>query len=664
MGWNRNKVGAAALAAVAVAGGGVGAGAVALTHHSHSASPAVGRRHGHAAVERRVGDALRRRACEAVDLRASSKSTRPASAASRRSRAAARARPPRAPGSSTTPSGHIITNEHVIDGASSVRVKFSDGSTAAATVVASDISSDIAVLKVNVATSKLKPLALGDSSALAVGDGVVAIGNPFGLDGSVTTGIVSALDREISAPDNTPIEGAIQTDAAINHGNSGGPLFNLAGQVVGITSQIQSDSGANDGVGFAIPSNTVKTVVAQLMTTGKVAHPLLGVRVGTAANGVSVASVESGSGAAKAGLKAGDVITAVNDTALTSPEQLRTIIAAHKPGDVLTVEVRRSGATKTFQVTLGSRTTEQQSTNSRRRAERHPTLTGGDSRDGGDEGVSLVVLRHGVGGLVAARDGCARSDGLGAPEPGVRDGRRFRGVAHVSDSELASGHGRRAALARRRPGRLAAPDEGGAHRPARPRGARGADGDDRAGHRRGARGPPRRRSGDRPLPGGAGRRGGQRDPRLPVVLGRHQRRRTSASSSTRPSRRSPTDSRRTARCAGSRTCWQKDEQLMASATPAPAPPRMPATAPCRGSAAAASCSSSARSCAACCSPRSTRRSCPRRCRRSSATSRAARTSPGSSPRTCSPPRCPPRCGASSATCTAGRCSSRRRSSSS
>jgi putative serine protease PepD len=252
--------------------------------------------------------------------------------------------------------GHIVTNEHVIDGASSVSVKFSDGSTAKATVVAKDTSSDIAVLKVDVPASELHVLPVGDSGALAVGDGVVAVGNPYGLDNSVTTGIVSALDREISAPDGTPIEGAIQTDAAINHGNSGGPLLNLDGQVVGITSQIQSDSGVNDGIGFAIPSSTVKSVVGQLLTTGTVAHPLLGVRVGTTSNGgASVTSVESGSGAAKGGVKSGDVITSVNGTAVTSPEQLRAIIAAYRPGDTLKLEVRRSGSTQTLTVTLGSR---------------------------------------------------------------------------------------------------------------------------------------------------------------------------------------------------------------------------------------------------------------------------------------------------------------------
>jgi putative serine protease PepD len=251
--------------------------------------------------------------------------------------------------------GHIVTNEHVIDGASSVSVKLADGSTWKATVVGSDTSSDLAVLKISAPSSQLKPLALGDSSAVQVGDGVVAIGNPFGLDGTVTSGIVSAVDREISAPDNTPIEGAIQTDAAINHGNSGGPLFNLEGKVIGVTAQIQSESGGNDGVGFAIPSNTVRSIADQLISTGKAQHALLGVDVKTAANGVAISQVEQGTGAASAGLKAGDVITAVNGAAVTSAERLRAVIASHAPGDKLSLSLDRNGKTSTVTVTLGSR---------------------------------------------------------------------------------------------------------------------------------------------------------------------------------------------------------------------------------------------------------------------------------------------------------------------
>ncbi|HEY6963003.1 MAG TPA: trypsin-like peptidase domain-containing protein, partial [Gaiellaceae bacterium] len=251
--------------------------------------------------------------------------------------------------------GDILTNEHVVDGATGVSVKFSDGSTYKATIVGTDPSTDVAVVHVNAPASKLVPLTLGDSSAAAVGDGVVAIGNPFGLDGTVTAGIVSALGREISAPDDTPIAGAIQTDAAINHGNSGGPLLDMHARVIGITSQIQSEGGGNDGVGFAVPSNTVKQIVGQLLASGKVQHALLGVTPATATDGVRVSVVEKGSAAADAGVKVGDVITGVDSTQVTSPEQLRAVIASHKPGDKITLTVRRNNGMQTLQATLGAR---------------------------------------------------------------------------------------------------------------------------------------------------------------------------------------------------------------------------------------------------------------------------------------------------------------------
>ncbi|HEV2593279.1 MAG TPA: trypsin-like peptidase domain-containing protein [Gaiellaceae bacterium] len=254
--------------------------------------------------------------------------------------------------------GHIVTNEHVVDGASSVKVTFSDGSTATANVVGKDISTDLAVLKVNVASSKLHPLSVANSSDVAVGQQVVAIGNPFGLQDTVTSGIVSALDREIQAPNNVPIEGAIQTDAAINHGNSGGPLFDMSGNVIGVTSQIESDSGGSDGVGFAIPSNLVKTIVPQLISGGSVQHAFLGVSPQTVTGvGVKVVTVESGSAAAKAGLQAGDVITAIDGGSTSTSEALRAAIAQHKPGDSITLSIRRNGATKTLKATLGTTTT-------------------------------------------------------------------------------------------------------------------------------------------------------------------------------------------------------------------------------------------------------------------------------------------------------------------
>jgi putative serine protease PepD len=251
--------------------------------------------------------------------------------------------------------GDIVTNQHVVSGAGSVKVKFSDGSSYTATVVGSDSATDVAILHVNAPASKLRPLSLADSSKVAVGDGVVAIGNPFGLDGTVTSGIVSAVGREISSPDDTPIEGVIQTDAAINHGNSGGPLLDLHGEVIGITSQIQSEGGGNDGVGFAVPSNTVRSIASQLISNGKAQHALLGVTPADTANGVRIATVQSGSAADDAGLKAGDVITTVGSTDVTTSAQIRAIIAGHQPGDGLTLTIRRGGSSKTVHVTLGAR---------------------------------------------------------------------------------------------------------------------------------------------------------------------------------------------------------------------------------------------------------------------------------------------------------------------
>ena len=162
-------------------------------------------------------------------------------------------------------SGDIVTNEHVIDGATSITVKLADGSTHKATVVGADASHDLAVLHIVAPESKLHPLTLGDSDTMQVGDDVVAIGDQFGLTDTVTTGIVSALNRTITSPNNTPIRNAIQTDAAINHGSSGGVLVNSRGEVIGVTSQIESSSNGSNGVGFAIPANTVKSVVTHLI---------------------------------------------------------------------------------------------------------------------------------------------------------------------------------------------------------------------------------------------------------------------------------------------------------------------------------------------------------------------------------------------------------------
>jgi putative serine protease PepD len=354
MTWTRNRM-IAGLCAATLAGGGAGATAVALTHGSSgsptatTAAATTPATNTASATTLSVAEIAKRDTKSVVEVDATLNNTQsPFPGSSSESSA-------EGTGWIYDTKGDIVTNQHVVDGATKVRVKFSDGSTYTATVVGTDISSDLAVLHVDAPASKLVPLTLGDSSALQVGDGVVAIGNPFGLDSTVTSGIVSALNREISAPDNTPIEGAIQTDAAINHGNSGGPLLNLAGNVIGVTSQIQSDSGGNDGVGFAIPSNTVKNVVDQLIAGKTVQHALLGVTVSSASNGATVGSVQSGTGAAKAGLQSGDVITAVDGKNITSSQELRAVIAAHKPGDTITLTIRRSGSTKTLDVTLGSR---------------------------------------------------------------------------------------------------------------------------------------------------------------------------------------------------------------------------------------------------------------------------------------------------------------------
>ena len=251
--------------------------------------------------------------------------------------------------------GDVVTNQHVVAGAQSISVTFWNGKSYSAHVVGTDASTDLAVIKVDAPSSLLSPLEVGDSSQVAVGDGVVAIGSPFGLAETVTSGIVSALHRQMSSPSGFAIPDSIQTDAAINHGNSGGPLLNSLGQVIGVNAQIESDSGGNDGVGFAIPSDSVRQVVDGLIASGKVSHAYLGVAIATGQGGVSVTSVRSGTPAAGAGLRSGDVVTAVDGTAVRSANALEALIAAKKPGDHVTLTVRRNGATRSIAVTLGTR---------------------------------------------------------------------------------------------------------------------------------------------------------------------------------------------------------------------------------------------------------------------------------------------------------------------
>ena len=266
--------------------------------------------------------------------------------------------------------GHVVTNEHVVGDANSMEVRFASGATYPATLVGTDTSTDIAVIDVDAPASVLEPLRLGDSSALRVGDGVVAIGSPFGLEGTLTSGIVSALHRQMQAPNGFTINDSIQTDAAINHGNSGGPLLDGNGRVVGVNAQIRSDGGGSDGVGFAIPSNTVRSIATQLLESGRAAHAYLGVSLVTTEEGVAVERVEPGTPAAEAGLRGatgstleggqqaptgGDVILEFDGKKVTSTEQLQSAVDAKQPGDEVSITILRDGNRKTIDVTLGTR---------------------------------------------------------------------------------------------------------------------------------------------------------------------------------------------------------------------------------------------------------------------------------------------------------------------
>jgi putative serine protease PepD len=253
--------------------------------------------------------------------------------------------------------GDIITNAHVVDGATAIKVQFKDGTTAKATLVGKDESTDIAVIKVDVASSELHPLTIGTSSGVQPGQEVAAIGSPFGLAETMTAGIVSAVNRTITAPNNFSISGAIQTDAAINHGNSGGPLLNTDGQVIGVNAQIESNSNDNAGVGFAIPIDAVKSVANDVISGKTVQHAYLGVSVqdATSVAGAQIASVKSGSPAAKAGLKAGDIVTAIDGKSVASSDDLTALVATYKPGDTAKLTVKRIGSTQTVSVTFEQR---------------------------------------------------------------------------------------------------------------------------------------------------------------------------------------------------------------------------------------------------------------------------------------------------------------------
>ena len=251
--------------------------------------------------------------------------------------------------------GHIVTNAHVVEGAKSLSVRFADGDEVAATLVGTDPSTDLAVIDVDVPASELTPLSFADESTLEVGDAVVAIGSPFGLESTMTAGIVSALDRTIEAPNGYAIDGAIQTDAAINHGNSGGPLLDASGSVIGVNAQIASESGGNDGVGFAIGVDTVKSVATALAAGEQVDHAYLGVSLEDSDGGPRVAAVNPGSPAASGGVRVGDVIVSIGGDRVASSDDLRDAIGARKVGAKVTLTVKRNGDTQKLSVTLGER---------------------------------------------------------------------------------------------------------------------------------------------------------------------------------------------------------------------------------------------------------------------------------------------------------------------
>ncbi|HYZ06642.1 MAG TPA: trypsin-like peptidase domain-containing protein [Rubrobacter sp.] len=288
--------------------------------------------------------------------------------------------------------GHIVTNQHVVEGAKEISVRFADGVRREAEVVGQDPSTDVALIQVDAPKEALRPLTLGDSDSVGVGEPVIAMGNPLNVGISVTTGIVSGLGRPIQAPNNYTINDAVQTDAAINPGNSGGPLLDSRGTVIGVNAQIASESGGSEGVGFAVPINTVKGVIKQLITEGEVVHGYIGVsmyqlgidelsayaglsertldkRYGLPGNGAIVSEVTPDGPAEKAGIRGGDdkeiegilvpvgdVITGIEGDPVSSSEDVIEVVNSVKPGDRLLMTVVTPGEKeRRVEVTVGAR---------------------------------------------------------------------------------------------------------------------------------------------------------------------------------------------------------------------------------------------------------------------------------------------------------------------
>jgi S1-C subfamily serine protease len=270
-------------------------------------------------------------------------------------------------------SGHIVTNFHVIQGGTAAKVTLADQSTFDAKLVGAFPDRDLAVLKIDAPKGKLPPIAIGSSRELIVGQRVYAIGNPFGLDQTLTTGIVSALNREIESFNGRTIRGVVQTDAAINPGNSGGPLLDSAGRLIGVNTQIASPSGASAGIGFAIPVDEVNRIVPRLIRDGRFVRPAIGVTAGAPnltralglPRGVAIVQVASGTPAARAGLQPfrrddrgevvpGDVITAINDEPVADLDGMLAQLERRQPGETVTLTVWRAGQTRKQTVVLAA----------------------------------------------------------------------------------------------------------------------------------------------------------------------------------------------------------------------------------------------------------------------------------------------------------------------
>ena len=269
--------------------------------------------------------------------------------------------------------GHIVTNYHVIQGANAARVTLADQSSYDARLVGQFPDRDLAVLRIEAPKNKLPPIAVGSSRDLLVGQRVYAIGNPFGLDQTLTIGIISALNREIESFNGRSIRGVVQTDAAINPGNSGGPLLDSAGRLVGVNTQIASPSGASAGIGFAIPVDEVNRIVPRLIRDGRFVRPAIGVSAGppdlqralNLPKGVAIVQVGNGSPAARAGLQpfrrgnrgevlAGDVITAINDDPVNDFDDMLTLLENRQPGETVALTVWREGRSRKQNLVLAA----------------------------------------------------------------------------------------------------------------------------------------------------------------------------------------------------------------------------------------------------------------------------------------------------------------------